>query len=1178
MIMLLISVPQFMVLAATSGEQGNPPFSQADDSDAASDANNGTGGAKGKDFIEDNPDAYAGVRWGKTRNYGGVRITFVDNNGNAVSGSYDFLTRGSGSAGRNAYYNGGSGNKSRFTGSYNKTKYDVMNLPKMSALVAAFNQQPGTYTTSGLPQSGDTGGNISDGFKPEQKWFKSLTDDNPSVPLEAITANVNGLIYAISQFYPLNAEQLILRLNQGCINNEEIFIIMEPLVHYFNNSGGKVEYFFGTYFDFANCYNMLPPNFLRNQSGQSSSLKLMWYDENIKASSWNGFSVLDSSYRVTSVAQVLSNDHVGWNVALDWANNRESYCHSCLWVNNKFVYDDKTYPGDLQIPAGFKNIGEFAFTDPEEGGAGCCDSLEPYLDEMPEEFKKAHEALCAPKCSILEDGRYTCLDGKECTADEYEAQCSPQDCCVLAPITPGHVEKDISNCCNDNTHSWIKEYELNDLFCYSDELKVDHYFKKCNINYYLEDDAQLNDYCEMYCTERLTLDVPGAITATSGRYFTLNTNPVGTSSPYIDGYRRCRILVDYEKWEKDYGVQVDNQVLEYNLYQENRAKELMYEDAIAHSSNESKDITVTCEAVQQTAECSYPVYNNGDNINPTYKKDTITSKSAGKQTRTFTISYTKYPFPRAYYRKWYTVEVNEDLRKLYEQYRIDPTRENHETSHDTDWSAWEITPQIQKVEEYMSSLNDQEIAGTEETSSNCNAKAISKWSCSRNTIEAESREENVVLREQQFHDAAEQANNLYNAAADEAFKLEEDIDKCDFYFETGTKGQYAGVALPGSDPKENYDMEPSMSFYYTQIYLDDIGDVAKDTSYVGFTPAFDPDACRYTIFTTPDEEIMAPSYSQIYKEGKETVHDFKNSKLEWEKTEKAYEKYLDDPYEADKMFTHDAKYRAECYWNEDDNQINTLVPSGSASAGGEFNYSSHNREYRVYLTTFDGTYETYFDIQGLGSEGRFDKYFREGTTCSGQSADTGGSELLTCTLHIQYEIVLTGYCNGVATDPEDCDPYKEGYNLFNFKTVDPENLFPSGTVDAETGKSYAYNWVNTPEGQDTMAKIQSAGASDKTYAPENLTYAFKLTSSDMAHIKEYNYERELEGGYSDFELTCSCPSKDAGSFSGACTKCKSTFLKNLADGKVRYDDKDHEVSGWTNPQKSIEAVRNGNNW
>ena len=84
----------------------------------------------------------------------------------------------------------------------------------------------------------------------------------------------------------------------------------------------------------------------------------------------------------------------------------------------------------------------------------------------------------------------------------------------------------------------------------------------------------------MYCTERTQVDIPGALTATNGKYFKLAQNSVsGTYAPHTQSTKRCRIRVEYDKWLTDYRRQIDASVNAYNEYQKNKAYEAAYRKA-----------------------------------------------------------------------------------------------------------------------------------------------------------------------------------------------------------------------------------------------------------------------------------------------------------------------------------------------------------------------------------------------------------------------------------------------------------------------------------------------------------------------------------------------------------------------------------------------------------------------
>lgn len=711
------------------------------------------------------------------------------------------------------------------------------------------------------------------------------------------------------------------------------------------------------------------------------------------------------------------------------------------------------------------------------------------------------------------------------------------ECCTEKPITPGAIAGDINNCCTDNTKSEAHEYDLDDLFCYSNDLKVDHYTPKCGTEYYVDENTGLNSkYCKMYCTERVSVEIPGAITATSGRYFKLNETSYGTKSPYIEGYRRCRVRVEYDEWEKDYKAQVQKQVNAYNEFQKNEAKRLVYEEAKQNAVTVSDTMHVYC-----LAQCTEEVNGQVANVMEEIDEDV-------------TVTYKKYRFGNS--KSWYGVKLNGTSI-------VNAGVLGTAGSYNGREVVSNISMDKATYDKYFS------YDGKVYTAKNGPSKCSATMECTitgKRTNAYSYAVEDVEGLASYYASLASQAQSQYTAATNAALALEKDLDKCDNYFGSSQHHAVSGN-YKGSNASENYDFNAAVKFYYTQVYLNEEGKSVLDQQNIKFK---DLPGC------VVEGPILGPDYTDglsgkkygVSGTSKKSLRDFRNATLSYQ-TGNGYTNYLDTTYKADPVYTHDAKYKVTCSWDEDEkNKYLTLVPNGSVSEQtSEINYTEHDREYRLHLTTFDGTYETHWKLSGLGTNGRFDSYFLNNgkTTCAGESpADTS---MLTCKLHVEYEVILTGYCNGsygtdTTVNPDDCDKYEEKMGLFNFRVVDPSNIFPGGTT--QDGKEFAYNWVKEEKGLAVKAEIEKRGAEDMTYAPENLTYSFTLTPSDMKHIKNYNQERISYGGYSDFRLNCTC--------GDACTKCKSQFIEDLSKGYVKYDSSNHTVTGWTGT-KTLTQVR-----
>ena len=761
-------------------------------------------------------------------------------------------------------------------------------------------------------------------------------------------------------------------------------------------------------------------------------------------------------------------------------------------------------------------------------------------------------------------------------------------CCRKNPkIKPDYITGSVNNCCNTSTHSEATQYQLNDLFCEDEDLDVKYYWKKCNSEGYMHNEAPVNDFCEVYCTERVSVDLPGAITAVSGRYFTLTKNPVGnTTSAYIQGYKRCRVWIDYYEFERQYKQAVYDEINAYNDVQKYRAIEKMYDSASPPPTSQGTTITSHVSA-SASGSCEYDCHDvcsppSEEGGEPDCHEECSTESHSGSANGNVTFYLWRFSNTRQDY---YRVQI--DLTKhtnKYEKLTIKHGYKSYETR------------KTYSFDEYWDAISDANDI-VSEAEADCDSKfthCSGGCSGSRNNIRYEGQDhtdENVPEAYQNLQNKIVDAVEIYNGTVREATAIEEDLFTCTDYFEAGN---------PGSNARAMYQFKASQTFKYSQTYLDEKAELKSDTIQAFFktTPG-----CRITGPTIGAEgiglegEIIEPQYTSIYSPDEatkkyESMIDFEETtvdEMELQTSERGFEQFLAEEFQAEKHATIDGRYRAVCEWEEDQNRFYTLVHSGftQRSSAAHNNKTIHERQYQVYLTTLEGTYETFWDIKGLGSEkngkGLFDDFFyAQKKTCAGERPRD--ITMFTCTVKVEHEVVLTGYCNGVVNGTHNCDPFKEGYELVNFKVVNPSDLFPSvndpAQVPSYNGETYGYNWVVDPEGQEVLGKIQEKGQEDSTYAPENLSYSFKLTPQDMAAIKDYNTQQveNNKGGYSDFTLNCDCPSGPIPANSTvSCGKCKSPFVENLANGKVVYTHGQANVSGWSGIE-SLGTVRNGNNW
>ena len=405
----------------------------------------------------------------------------------------------------------------------------------------------------------------------------------------------------------------------------------------------------------------------------------------------------------------------------------------------------------------------------------------------------------------------------------------------------------------------------------------------------------------------------------------------------------------------------------------------------------------------------------------------------------------------------------------------------------------------------------------------------------------------------------------------------------------------------------------------------------------------DEGACAGTT-SPPDPEICRPNYSDVYSKVNKSANDkyyedmylIDSTKVGSALQTETYKGTVatvksgyvpdgkfteimrkeDNSYWAEKKFTEDAKYRAKCMWNDGENEKHTLYPSGlvygtdiEASKYKKLNLSNkyisidqsgHKREYMMYLTSYEGVFETHWYLTGIGEKvkdsekGRFDDYIAEnGSTCSvelGETPAEGGAR--TCYYKSRRSWINSGQCppDQIITTlygtelcgGERWDPF------FHFKIVDPANPFPNttltdkGYVDSKTSETYGTNWV-TEEGKRVMSDILDKSAGNNTYHPNNVgavwnisgkmatktNGSFVLSPRTILAIQDYNNHSYAFGGYSDYDLVCNCPAEatrmtvnpdedEPGNTyrkwtdltptekEGFCRDCKSDFLTELS--------------------------------
>lgn len=746
------------------------------------------------------------------------------------------------------------------------------------------------------------------------------------------------------------------------------------------------------------------------------------------------------------------------------------------------------------------------------------------------------------------------------TSEDYSVyMCDGDQCCDNDHIPPTPTTVDINNCCEPTGESVISEPLIGDLFCYDKELKIVHFVPKCGAENYKNENS-INDYCEFYCTEDVKYKLPGASSAKSGRYFKLATFTGYSGStitgPSLEGHKRCKLLIHYDQWELDYKATVEEEVKQYNTYQAYYALSKEWDNANGNTDTYSQKYTINCSVDSiDPVDVSKNLATGG-----TTMVRTCDGASGSNDSQDHTRNVTRYHVIGKYY--YNQVQSNSDTAEYQTAHSLLKILASKSNPYPNVKASFNLQEYYLDTSEYQDAVNEANTLATQLGRAKGSISACGQthyWSCSA-SIGNEFELAEPTAKSSEAMGTANSALGSYNAATSQAKSLETQLTTCDKYFETASASTI-------------YNMDPSMDFSYSQVYLDDYGNM-KNSGAIGVD--FERKGCVAEVQSLyaadSSQGTDADQYSGIYLGGNFNTTDFKSG-LTYDESRGSYTSHFDQLYEAKKVFTRDVVYHMICEWVDKANDLYTLVPSGAVVGYEvEMNYTRHERQYFTWITALEGQYETKFTLSGVGSDGKFDSYVNSGTTCSGSTGNA------TCKFNIYREVTKIGYCNQLVPigSTESCKKNSLQYQFLDFKVVDTTDLFPSQTgttapVDTN-GKSYAYNWFNTETGRQVLAEIQQRGANDQTYAPSNLTYSFKLTSNDMAKIKSYNSTRESSGGYGDFNLHCSC-SDSAG---GTCTKCKSYFLEAITSGSGESDKgtSSLNINIWNRDGTTLEQVRN----
>lgn len=746
----------------------------------------------------------------------------------------------------------------------------------------------------------------------------------------------------------------------------------------------------------------------------------------------------------------------------------------------------------------------------------------------------------------------------------------------------GSLVKDVKMCCDSGQDSTVREPQIKQLFCNTTKSDV-RVIGNVPGNQALTDyyDKRVNTYCKTYCTERVYVTTPPAISGRNGKYFKLTGTGHGGTGPFFEGYKTCRLVTDYKKWQNNYVKATEDANAAYNSYQQNKALYDSYQKALEtinshgdHDYSSSVTGSVTYTGTCSSTHCSS--LSCSDTISVTcdfWYKYNVTASTYP------TYTYTKSRI------QWNTSKNIQDYSGLKVLTNGNGSERGsvtgyYKTEWKNDYCGAAATKSLSTTCNYSYTCRCEVTcpAGTKEEDKPCYSDNCTCYD-SENATGTGYRgrpSRDVTDIQGEFSSsmgtassAASTASSNYSTATGKLQELEELLGECNNYY---TEGDGHG--------SENYGFNPTVNFIYYQVYVNSSSKVDLLANYVPFDVTCNPqpavvasgdisDSHGNSLGVNAEQYNTAGSAAHLAQ-----VHNFKGSvhcnnnspycgaTLETDLSDRQYyQKYVTDAY-----------YYDSCTSTDESETNYTIYPYGSVqsySSMSDIYTTGHPGYHYVEFSTFRGEYLTLWMLSGLGTPAkkgygaRFDDYFKEGTTCSGASisAELGsGVAGLSCKLGVRSSLTLIKGCmDGVKSKTnyiEKCCPsgncnYRgEDELAFSFKIVDSEKLFPDDGHSPEG--DYAANWY-TYDPRHYLNEIEDNGRNGQTFAESRKTYEFILTTSDLEAIKEYNnYQFDHDNGYADFKLTCKCMSGGSGHNCnpGKIYGCESTFITKFYQGKV----------------------------
>ncbi|MBQ7241064.1 MAG: hypothetical protein IJS56_06475 [Bacilli bacterium] len=779
--------------------------------------------------------------------------------------------------------------------------------------------------------------------------------------------------------------------------------------------------------------------------------------------------------------------------------------------------------------------------------------------------------------SSVEDGETptpgdeTCVDCLEETIEVEPPEAFKNESCDNDCECNINTEKhkEIHFCCSESTSSTVNEPKINEIFCTKK--------KDCGSAYKIEvpgandketgkvDSESYNvpntSYCRVYCTERIKVDIPGALEGHNGRYFKLE-GAGGQKGPIISGSFGCRNVIDYDEWLMDYIRLNENAVEKYNEYQKSRTYYDLYKKAFEDNrpGNDSYKVkysykstlsytvpnvdTYTCD-VTDSNDCTV-TFNYDRHFTTSLSANYLTAKIKYENSKNTVEGFSKFEVVKD------SQESVSTLTGYYHIYNKSTCTAPGASEKNCTISASDIC--LDNLSPCTHPTSDVVLTGTPELESTNNDEEPKDI---KNDVNAVYNPDNptsyISSRATSFNNSVKEIKNK-----------KEEIDKCDNYFDED------------SDDYKNFLLKkfqvPNVTFqwFFTYISVDsvvqpkinevvykltddsgsDCGLAASGEWKGGMDAETGVEAPHTDIlnntkvgtYITFDKEIDFNSYCNNGAE--KCSGGLSENKL----------KDLRNELTAPQKYTSDTKFNYTCKYEPPTSETKyTVYPYGgfSLSQSNDIRaYTKYENQLYVEFSTLSGRYETNWLFSHLGSKkydgsGKFDEDFTNGQDCTGNNPNND-IPMLSCELSVSRTLTKIKGCRDIAsifdndsywknkccTTPN-CKSLTDDVLSFSFKVVDSKIIFPgtnrtgggnsyqssdkpkgysldeNGRKSSEM-KGYAANWFDDDIARDNLKYIEDHSGNDVEFSPDRLTYRFNLTSAAINAIRKYNHLEQNE--------------------------------------------------------------------